>query len=158
MKQRVQLNDQLRKRGCESTTYRKRKYFGGTIIFGGGFGLAGVDASQPLSGFIAPVEQKTKGSVTTGLALMNVGSSQITVRLMLRDESGNPIPGGTVDVVVPASGHIAKFISQFFPNLSLADFRGTITAETTGSMAATVIRQSGDPLEFATLPVAQIIP
>lgn len=49
-------------------------------------------------------------------------------------------------------------LRQFFPGLNLADFRGTITGETTGQMAVTEIRQSGSPLEFATLPVAEIIP
>jgi hypothetical protein len=131
---------------------------GGTILFGGSFGLAGVGASQALSNFIAPVEQTTQGGVTVGLALMNIGTTQTTVKLTLRDESGTPVDGGTVDVVLRSQGHVAKFLGQFFDKLNLADFRGTITAETTGQVASTVIRQSGAPLEFATLPVAEIIP
>jgi hypothetical protein len=132
---------------------------GGTILFGGSFGLAGVGASQALANFIAPVEQTTQGGVTVGLALMNTGTTQVTVKLTLRDESGTPIDGGTTNVTLPSQAHVAKFVGQFFPNLSLADFRGTITGEATGGqIGATVIRQSGAPLEFATLPVAEIIP
>ncbi len=132
---------------------------GGTILFGGAFGLAGVGASQQLSKFVAPIEQTTQGGVTVGLAMMNTGTSQATVRLTVRDESGAPVPGGVLDVVLAPQGHVAKFIGQFFPSLSLADFRGTITGEATGGqIGATVIRQSTIPLEFATLPVAEIIP
>ncbi len=141
-----------------SVVVESTENIGGTILFGGSFGLAGVGASQQLSNFVAPVEQSTQGGVITGLALMNAGTSQITVRLTLREESGTPLDGGTVDVVLAAQGHVAKFISQFFPGLSLADFRGTISGETSGQIGATVIRQSSAPQEFATLPVAEIIP
>jgi hypothetical protein len=133
---------------------------GGTILFGGSFGLAGVGASQALANFIAPAEQSSSGGVITGLALMNAGTTQVTVKLTIRDEVGAPLSGGTVDVVLKPQGHVAKFISQFFPNLDLANFRGTITGEATtgGQIGATVIRQSAAPLEFATLPVAEILP
>jgi hypothetical protein len=133
---------------------------GGTILFGGAFGLAGVGASQALSNFIAPVEQSATGNVTIGVALMNLGTAEVTVRLTLRDESGTPLSNGTVDVKLKGLGHDAKFIAQHFSNLDLKDFRGTITGEVIGQgqIGATVIRQSGAPLEFATLPVAEIIP
>jgi hypothetical protein len=131
---------------------------GGTILFGGSFGLAGVGSSQSLSNFVAPVEQTSQLGVSLGLALMNVGTSPVTVRLTLRDDAGTPVTGGVVTVVLPARGHVAKFLAQFFPALDLADFVGTITGETTGQIGATVIRQSTSPLEFATLPVAEIVP
>lgn len=131
---------------------------GGTILFGGSFGLAGVGNSQGLSNFVAPVEQISQLGVTLGIALMNTGTSQVTVRLTLRNEAGVPLSGGGVNVVIPSRGHVAKFLSQFFPGLDLADFAGTITGETTGQIGATVIRQSAVPVELATLPVTEIIP
>jgi hypothetical protein len=131
---------------------------GGVITFGGNFGLAGFDASQALQNFIAPVEQKSNGGVTVGLALMSAAGKATTVKLTLRDESGNAINGGSATVSLAASGHVARNISQFFPNLNLADFRGTITGEATDLVAVTVVRQSTAPLEYAALPATPIIP
>lgn len=115
-------------------------------------------ASQQLSNFIAPIEQATQGGVSVGVALMNLGATETSVKLTLRDEGGTPIDGGTATVTLKGQGHLAQFLGQLFPALDLKDFRGTLTGESSGQIAATVIRQSASPQEFATLPVAEIIP
>lgn len=141
-----------------SVVVESSENIGGTILFGGAFGTAGVGASRELSSFVAPVEQVSSGAVVIGLALMNPGNVPATVTLTLRDDGGQPMDGGTTTVALKAQGHSAQFLSALFPQLDLKDFRGTISGESAVPIAATVIRQSAVPREFATLPVAEIIP
>lgn len=82
----------------------------------------------------------------------------MTVRLTLRKPAGEIVNGGAAEVTLPAQGHVAQFLAQFFPRLDLTEFRGTITGETSAQIGATVIRQSVAPQELATMPVTDIVP
>lgn len=133
----------------------------GVILFGGTIGVAGVGSSKALSKFVAPMEMDQANGVFTGIAFMNLESSDQTIQLELRDLNGQVAATGTArtqDKPLKARGHFAAFLDQFNwtspPNLT--SFRGTLRANTSGGgkIAATVIRLS--PKEFATLPVTEV--
>ena len=58
-----------------------------------GVGVAGVEASQVLTSAIAPVRRT--GTLSSGVAFRNTGSSTIQVTLELKNENGDVVSGGT---------------------------------------------------------------
>ena len=122
-----------------------------------GLGVAGVGSSEPLNGFIAPVRGKA-GNVYSGIAIQNIESSPVTIRLSLRDRYGATIPNGTATVPSLAGlGHIAVFIHQLFPEAALDDFSGSLIAEVSGGrVAATALELGSTAGQFTTLPVAPL--
>lgn len=119
----------------------------GVILFQG-VGTAGVQASQRSRKIVAPV--LTDANLNSGVALMGLGTAQ-TVHLELRDKSGALISQGTQ--ILPATGHIAKFVTEITwdPEPTLNDFTGTLTVHGSADFAATAILVGPDG--FATLPV-----
>ena len=57
-------------------------------------GVAGVGASTPLSGFVAPVRRKS-GGINTGIAIHNTESTSVTLNLTLRNSQGEEVANGT---------------------------------------------------------------
>ncbi len=129
---------------------------GGVIRFNlSGFGIAGVGASQPLSGFIIPVRRQL-GGINTGIAVYNAEGQAVTLNLTLRDALGAEVPNGTntIDNLV-ANGHLAQFIDGLLPDAATDDFEGTLEVRVTGGkVAATAIEQG--PGLLTTLPVTAL--
>jgi hypothetical protein len=140
-----------------SATLKSNHPVGGIIKFGlPGLGIAGVEHSKPVSGFITPVRRV--GNINTGVAIRNLLTRDAVLTLTLRDSQGATVSSGTVGRTIVANGHLAAFISELFPNAPLQTFAGTLTV--TGS-AGTLI--SGTALElgllageFTTLPVTEV--
>ncbi len=124
----------------------------GVILFGGVVGLAGVGISPRLSAFVAPME--AGDNLNTGIAIANVSTEVITVRLQLCDEEVNLLATVTEDL--PGLGHLAQFVNQFIwdSGIDFSNFRGLLKARAPQLMAATVIQTRTG--EFATMPVAEL--
>ena len=81
---------------------------------------AGVPASTAGTAFRLYVEASgTPGqphSVRSGIALTNTSDALTMVSLELTDLDGTAT-GSTASLTIPASGHVARFIDEFFPGL-----------------------------------------
>ena len=140
---------------------------GGVIRFdisapaGVGSGIAGVPASQILSGFVTPVRRLVNG-INTGLAIRNVGSGEVTLDLSLRFEDGDPVPDGSTTRTIVGEGQLVDFINGLFPAVfpnppdGPEIFVGSLVVTSDGVIAATAIEQGTNPGEFTTLPVTPL--
>ena len=131
---------------------------GGVVRFSiPGIGIAGVPVSQPLSGFIVPVRRQA-GGINTGVAIHNTESQAVTLSLTLQDTTGQQVFGGAKTIAdFPASGQMAQFINELFPNAATDDFEGTFVVEVTGgSVAATALELGTEAGQFTTLPVTPL--
>ncbi len=101
-----------------------------------------------------------------GVAVTNLQDANpvdLTVRLFSLD--GQLLE--TVQVALPAGGHLARFLSELFPDLDLADFEGILKVQSSGPVSAIVLQTRSDPdlacteagalCQFATLPVARLL-
>lgn len=129
---------------------------GGVIRFSiEGMGIAGVGASESLDSFIIPVTRKKNG-LNTGIALLNVEQTPVSVTLSLNNQNGEPVPGESVSIVdLSPLGHQARFIDELFPEIAeTEEFLGTLTGTVAGGkVAATALELGVQPGEFTTLPV-----
>ncbi|MDA2933821.1 hypothetical protein MYX82_05705 [Acidobacteria bacterium AH-259-D05] len=135
---------------------------GGVVRFNiSGIGIAGVGASQPLSGFITPARRKS-GGINTGVAIHNTENQAVTLNFMLQDTQGTLVPNGTRTIAdFPAGGHLAQFIGGeggvLFPDANTDDFEGTLVVQVTGGNVATATLELGTQAgEFTTLPVTPL--
>jgi hypothetical protein len=99
--------------------------------------------------------------LNTGIALHNTGASDLSLLLSLRDLEGRLVPAGSASVTIPAGGHVAKFIDQFFPDADTFDFQGTLVVRSSDSeaaVAATAIQLGSSPGAFVALPVVPVDP
>jgi hypothetical protein len=120
------------------------------------FGTAGVGESKLVRGFITPVR---KSAIDTGVAIYNPEDKTISLRMTLRDRSGEQVAGGIHSRNLDAGGHIAKFVGEFFSNADLEGFEGTMTVEVTtfnALIAATALELGSLPGQFTTLPVTPL--
>lgn len=127
----------------------------GVILFGGTIGVAGVGSSKSLKKFVAPVEMDAQASVNTGIAVINLETTDQTIQVELLNPNGQIVATGTLSI--KPAGHVARFVGDPEFNWTVPPsltFQGTLRVTATGQIAATVIRQS--PAEFATLPVAAL--
>ena len=95
-------------------------------------------------------------SVRSGIALTNTSDAPATVSLELTDLNGSAT-GSTPPLIIPASGHIARFIDEFFPTLT-TPFAGILRIASTAPDIAAVglrlaINQRHDILVTTTPPV-----
>ena len=129
---------------------------GGVIRFSiPGIGIAGVGASQPLSGFIAPVRREL-GGINTGGAIRNTKDQAAALDLKLRTQEGVEVASATIDELV-ANGHLAKFINELFPEADTDDFVGTLVVQASGGeIVATALELGEEPGQFTTLPVTPL--
>ena len=128
----------------------------GVILFGGTVGTAGVGVSHVLlNGFVAPMETDLASGLDTGIAVMNLQDSELSLPLGLYDVDNKLLASATLDLA--AHGHRALFVDQIEWEvapagvLDLSSFRGLLKAGK-GRVAATVIQTRTG--EFATQPVA----
>ena len=128
---------------------------GGVIRFSiDEMGIAGVGTSESLESFIIPVTRKKNG-LDTGIALLNVEPTPVSITLSLNNQNGEQVPGGSASIAdVSPLGHLAKFISELFPEAETEEFLGTLTVTVAGGkVAATAVELGLQPGEFTTLPV-----
>ena len=121
-----------------------------------GVGVAGVAASQVLTSAIAPVRRI--GTLSSGVAVRNTGTSPIQVTLELKDENGDVVEGGNPEPITLAGNEkIAKFLEVLFPAAQTTTFTGTICV-TAQSGQIVVIALELDFLNnvFTTLPVSAV--
>ncbi|MDA2930334.1 Gfo/Idh/MocA family oxidoreductase [Acidobacteria bacterium AH-259-O06] len=133
-----------------------RLALGGTILFTGAFGVAGVGNTEAAQRFLVPVESKADKKVQTGVALTNPEEGPVLVTLILRDRMGEEVANGIVTLELPARGHLARFPEDLFvgQGIDLSDFDGTLEISAPTPVVGTAIRVS--PGEFATLPVTRM--
>ena len=121
---------------------------------------AGVPASTASAAFRVYVEAsgtpEQPHSVRSGIALTNTSGTPTTVRLELTDLDGTAT-GPTESLTIPASGHVARFIDEFFPGLP-TPFSGILRIASTAPDIAAVglrlaINQRQDILVTTTPPV-----
>ena len=121
---------------------------------------AGVPASTAGTAFRLYVEASgTPGqphSVRSGIALTNTSDAPTTVSLELTDLDGTAT-GLTESLTLPASGHVARFIDEFFPALP-TPFSGILRITSTAPNIAAVglrlaINPRNDILVTTTPPV-----
>ena len=121
---------------------------------------AGVPASTSGAAFRLYVEASgTPGqphSVRSGIALANTSGTPTTVSLELTDLDGTAT-GLPESLTIPASGHVARFIDEFFPGLP-TPFSGILRIASTAPDIAAVglrlaINQRHEVLATTTPPV-----
>ena len=119
-----------------------------------GIGVAGVEASQPVSDAIFPVRRQ-EGGITTGVAIHNLESSPELVRCELRKE------GVLLDdemIPLAANGQTSWLIDQTFPSADTSDFSGSVRCTATGEglFSAVALELDADNRIFTTLPVVPV--
>ena len=78
-----------------------------------GIAGAGVPSSGASHNFIVPVQRRA-GGINTGLAIHNLGDSEINISCDLMQ--GGEVLDDTGMFTLPAKGHVARFIDQIFPD------------------------------------------
>jgi hypothetical protein len=139
----------------------------GVIVFGGGFGLAGVGSSAIIeNGFRGPVETQDSPLINTGIAIQNLHGEAVVVTVQLIDSGGDLAATAELEALV-ASGQSALFVTDipWDSPVDFSQFKGSVVASSTGSVAATMIQfrvepgkdgqlgTADDETQFATLPV-----
>lgn len=126
---------------------------GGTILFAGVVGVAGVGAASPAMSFLVPVESNAALHIRTGLAVANPTRQPVTIQLTLLDLQGNELAQMSPPLVLDGDGHRAAFPEELFESsdIDFSSFRGSIRVTADAPVAAMAIRT--EPGHFATLPV-----
>lgn len=136
-----------------AVTVRSEQPLAGVLIFGGEFGLAGVDSSSALDNrFVAPVQSNAQAEANTGVAVQNLEEVEITFDAELLDPSGNLLANAVFSV--PPNGHAALFVTQldWDPVVDFTDFSGILRVSSRGlRFAATALLTR--PSQLASLPV-----
>ncbi len=134
---------------------------GGTIMFSGTAGTAGVGNSKPLKGFLAPVEFNRDKNINTGIAIINLEGSEITITLKLKSYENDGTIVSTKTVQIPGSangnGEYVRFVSEIFSDFfsGTDNFRGLIELSPQDKTVAVTMLRSGTN-SYATLPVSEI--
>ena len=119
-------------------------------------GLTGVGSGVPTAGFIVPVSLGVNERWSTGLAVAST-AAQVKVSLTLRDQLGQPVSGGQLELVLRANGHMARFLEELFPNADTRDFQGTLTVTAEGgTIVGTAIQVAFQEGRLTTLPVTEL--
>lgn len=129
---------------------------GGTILFEGSFGVAGVGSVEPTDNFLVPIESDAGSGVRTGVALANPTMDDIEVTVRLRDVDGNLLDNGSLVSSLAPRGQMAQFPDEIFAEaeVDLSQFLGTLEVSSSVPVVGMAIRVS--PGEFATLPVTTL--
>ncbi|HUV12628.1 MAG TPA: hypothetical protein VMY18_03230 [Acidobacteriota bacterium] len=127
----------------------------GVILFGGNFGLAGVQSSDEFShGFMGPVE--IQGSaVKTAIALQNLENSAVSLTLELLNQKGERLALSD-PINIPSKGRVAKFIDELFAGsgVDFSFFLGSVRLVSDDDVAAMMLQTR--PNQLATLPVTEL--
>jgi hypothetical protein len=104
--------------------------------------------------FITPIARDATGS--TGVAIASVGSA-VTLRLELRNQRGEIVPGGQITLDLPPNGHVARYLEQLFPDADTSNFEGTLSVFAEGgNVVGTALLLGTRKDELAALPVTAI--
>ena len=116
-------------------------------------GVAGVEASSPLSDALFPVRRQ-EGGITTGVALHNLESSPELLRCELR-QAGVLLDAATIPL--EANGQTAWFLDTAFPAADTSAFTGSVRCAATGEGLFSAIAVETDAANriFTTVPVIQ---
>ena len=121
-------------------------------------GTLNAGPSGVFDGFVTPVDRRGQTGLNTEVALSSTGSA-LTLNLVLRDADGTAVPGGTVQLQVPANGQITRTLEALFPSADTDDFEGTLSVTADGgTVAATVTRVGAGTEASAVMPVTPLRP
>jgi hypothetical protein len=110
---------------------------------------AGVLESAPTISSLIYVKSEA-GKSNVGVAVANSQTAN-TLTLQLFDGAGTL--SDTQTIALPPNGHVAKFVTELFPQLSsLADFDGAVAIRSNIEFDAVALRSS--PTTLATVPIA----
>ncbi len=137
-----------------SMTICSNRPLAGVIVFSGAVGLAGVQSSEALAHFVAPIKA-LGNAVKTGLAVMNLEEVPVRLTLELVGDGGEQV--ATAEIVLDPMGQLSAFVDETdkFPwsaAVDFSNFEGTLKAWAEGWVGATVVQTRPD--QFATQPVA----
>jgi hypothetical protein len=111
---------------------------------------AGVLESTPALSSLIYVRSEA-GKSNVGLAVANSQTAS-TLTVQLFDSAGTL--SDTQTITLPPNGHVAKFVTELFPQLSpVANFDGAVAIRSNIQFAAVALRSS--PTTLATIPVAE---
>ena len=118
------------------------------------FGVAGVEASPPLSDALFPVRRQ-EGGINTGVALHNLESSPGLVHCDLMREG---VLLDAASIPLEANGQTSWLIDQAFPAADTSDFAGAVRCDAVGEGLFSAVALEMDPVNriFATLPVVPV--
>ncbi|PYV38843.1 MAG: hypothetical protein DMG09_10845 [Acidobacteria bacterium] len=130
---------------------------GGVLTFARpDLGMATVSGSVPMAAFIIPVARSADLKTSTGVAIASAGTA-VKLALTLRNESGEPVPGGNVTLDLPSNGHLARYVEELFPQVDLRAFRGTLTvAAQGGGIVGTALQLGEKQGDLTALPVTEL--
>lgn len=128
----------------------------GVVVFGGSFGLAGVQAAARFEeGFVGPVDTRLPEQQRTGVAVQNLQDFEVGFPVQLADASGEVVAEAWI--TVPALGQTAQFVDEleWDQAVDFTQFQGTIRVAGT-DLSAVMIQNRivGGISQFATLPVS----
>ncbi len=119
-----------------------------------GIGIAGVQSSPLMGGFLVPV--RNENGIDTGVALMNPSEGEVDIELSLLDSFGDSIEGAESMVSLPPKGHLARFFTELFESVE-TPFVGSLLARVlNGRIAAVAVELGSQPGEFTTLAVTPL--
>lgn len=113
---------------------------------------AGVSVSTPKAQAVGAVRKFTFDELNSGFAAVNTSTVKADATISLFDEFGQRLAFDDTILDLGPGQHIARFISQIFPQVAEGDFRGTVLIESDQSQAILIIRTKGG-LPISSLPV-----
>ncbi len=143
-----------------SVAVKSNRPLAGVLTYQSSFGAAGVGSSPSVgSGFIAPMQRVTASSADTGVAIMNLEDTPVTLIADLFDNTGKHRAKIGSSRTLPARGQTALMLKDFSwsfdnysdPDKDLNNFDGLLKVSANGALGATVIATR--PAEYATQPV-----
>ncbi len=119
-----------------------------------GIGIAGVQSSPLMSGFLVPV--RSNNGIDTGVAFMNPSEEEVDVEVHLLDSFGDSIEGAENLVSLPRRGHLARFVSELFEGVPPLFVGSMLARVLNGRIAAVSVELGSQPGEFTTLAVTPL--
>lgn len=113
--------------------------------------VSGLNSSLALTRFFFPVQRDPSAGVSCSAAFANTTDGPVTISLILRTANGAEL--SRRQVTLPPGAQIAELLERIFPDASFtgAGFRGTVSATSTGPVAAVALLFKGN--NFTALPV-----
>ena len=129
---------------------------GATILFAGGFGVAGVGAVRPLTKFVLPLGLDSANDLNTGVGLSNPQLTATGAILTLLALDGKPVPNGGVMMTLPPKGQIARFPNEIYAGqgIDFSDFKGGMMVVADAPINGMAMRS--EPGNVAVLPVTEV--
>jgi len=100
---------------------------------------------------------QVENDLSTGVAVVNAGSTPLNVTFELLDAMGNVVAGNTPLPIspLPPGAHIAKYITEIFPNTPLNNFLGSLNLITDGE-GLVPLALILDGLVSSTIPIVNV--